>query len=257
MKGLVGVAVGLCLVALVAAPAADAEAPEWGRCVKQAGGQFGNAACTTKVTSGGKFEWLPGAAKGGFTMALKEGVFAMESSEKQKPLVCTGATASGVITAPNSINHVVLVLTGCTHAPPKEGPCQSAGRAANEVVTDELEGVLGVNVKAAEAIHDRVALELRPEGAGNVVATFECNPAGRYVVTGSLLHLMHSNAMVTARSEVFGEAKGEQMPECFVPCSVDQHTLEFEHEGFAPLEAGWSARFLTTYEEPLEINPVV
>lgn len=59
---------GLCLMAALAVSAvavasASAEAPEYGRCIKKAkaeGAGYSNAACTTAVGTGAKFEWAAG-----------------------------------------------------------------------------------------------------------------------------------------------------------------------------------------------------
>ena len=58
----------VCVVAMLAvgavtAASASAEAPEFGRCVKKAkaeGSGYSDSGCTSAVSSGAKFEWIPG-----------------------------------------------------------------------------------------------------------------------------------------------------------------------------------------------------
>ena len=75
MRGNLVVGLALLLVAVAFAPAAaQAEPPEFGRCLKIPGktGGFSNKSCTVASSgNNGGYEWSPGAAKTHFTTESK------------------------------------------------------------------------------------------------------------------------------------------------------------------------------------------
>lgn len=140
--------VGLCLVAVFAlgaivSTAAQAAAPEWGRCVAQKKGEYTNASCTTKSVKAkkGVFEFVAGPApscvpqkKGEYTnntctiksVKAKKGTFekaggpgnssvggsaTLETPALAGPVTCTANTALGEITGAKTAKDQIKFTT--------------------------------------------------------------------------------------------------------------------------------------------------
>ena len=104
----------LVVASAVMASTASAEAPEFGRCVKKAGGKYETSHCDTEEAGKNKFEWEPGpGAKPGFAEALSSGTLFMSKRKKGEEVECTGESATGEYAGPKTVSHVDIVLTGC------------------------------------------------------------------------------------------------------------------------------------------------
>src|SRR5438105_10436653 len=123
---------GLSLLAAFAlasatAASASAAAPEFGRCLKQAGGKFKNAGCTTASQPGEeRYEWFSGVVKNKFTTASKAETLVTFESANGSKITCTGEHSSGAeYSGTKSISKVVLIFTACEMS---RLPCTSAGQ---------------------------------------------------------------------------------------------------------------------------------
>jgi hypothetical protein len=246
---------GVCLAAAfvlsgIATATASASAPEFGRCVAQAGGKFAEGGCKTKASAGKeKFEWISGVVHNKMKGKLKEGVPTLETVGGTK-ITCKGLTYSGVISNPKEVASMVFKFTGCSTS---ELPCQS-GATSGEVVSASLGGQLGIEKVGETAAKDKVALELHGPGGGNLFE-FEC--AGlKVIVHGSVLFNVLANKMVLTSTLKMTASKGEQKPDKFAGGPTDQHTLESSTAGGPFEEAGLTMTDLTEFEEKIEVSSV-
>jgi hypothetical protein len=227
------------------------EAPEFGRCMKVAkgAGRFGSAACTGAAGSK-TYEWLSGAAKAHFSSSLKEGTATLQTSKAQK-VICTGLSSHGDYTGAHTVGNVVMAFTGCELAKVK---CLSTGAKEGEIVSSVLEGQLGVISTGVTAVHNKVGLDLFPEG-GTHVADFACRGTAA-VVRGSVIVPVTANKMLLTSNLVYAAlAKGRQKPEAFLGMPKD--ILETSLGGASFEQSGLKAKLSQTSEEALEINSVI
>jgi alpha-tubulin suppressor-like RCC1 family protein len=217
--------------------------PEFGRCVKVAAktGAFANAGCTKKAA--GSYVWMPGVVEQGFTSSA--GAATLETVNGTK-VVCTGETGKGEYLSPKLVGSVVLRFTGCA----TRLKCTSPGAHPGEVVTNPLEGVLGIRTAS---LPPKIALELFPDGF-EPVAEFSCVPT-TFVVRGTAAVPVVSNKMQLASTLKFAARRGRQKPEGFE--GGPREILETSINGYPFEQAGLTSEVQQTSEEPVEINSVV
>jgi len=132
--------VGACLLAAAAigsltASAAQAEQFEFGQCQKaekvgkEYKGKYSDKNCTTEVTSGGKYEFIPlpeGTARqqGGKGKGMTITVPASGVSVK-----CSKSSATGTLTGPKD-GEETIAFSGCSSA---AGTCSTAGGGKGEI----------------------------------------------------------------------------------------------------------------------------
>ncbi len=231
--------------------------PEFGRCLKAAGGEFEDAGCT-KAAGGptGSYEWHP--AFGGsaplertkFTTAIKAGTVSTLETVGKLQMVCTGAGSSGEYTGSKSVGAVTVTFTSCTAF---EGACTSAGAPTGTVVTHTLEGTLGVEELGAAPVENAIAEDLFPPGRTGPVAEFSCSGIA-VTITGSLIAPVPANAMKLTVPIKFKAVKGKQRPESFAgePSDVLLTSVLGAVE-----QAGETMTVNQSNEEKVEVNSVV
>jgi hypothetical protein len=224
-------------------------APEFGRCVRLAGGvkgKFATNSCTSPATAeSSSFEWQPGPGPSrGFTSQSRaETVPALETAAKLK-VKCTAETASGEYTGLRTTGSVVVRFTGCKAL---SAPCTSMGAAEGEIVTKTLQGVLGWVNRAEHA----VAEELSPAESGGPLAEATCGVA-TLTVRGSVLAPVNEGRMATTTIVKYMQVGGRQRPEQFE--GEPSSALEASLAG-GPFEpAGLSLSVTRTSAEAIEIN---
>jgi hypothetical protein len=231
-------------------------APEFGRCIKTAGGKYADAGCT--ATGGGKeYEWYSafGSAhpleKTGFSDAIKEGTIATLETVNKNVVNCTGQSATGKYTGNKTVGNVVVTFTGCSAFGMS---CSSEGAASGTIVTLQLEGVLGIEELGAEAVLNSVGQDLFPVGHSGPIGEFNCGGVG-LTIAGSIISPVNANAMKLTSAIKSKATKGKQHPENFVgePAEVLVTTIE----GGSPEQAGETLATVQTNEEKVEINTVV
>ncbi|HST32174.1 MAG TPA: choice-of-anchor L domain-containing protein [Solirubrobacteraceae bacterium] len=193
--------------------------PEFGRCVKVAGekvagktvyhGGFTKPTCLEKSpTRSGRYEWLPGVVKGGFTTALKgTGKAVLETVTKVK-VTCTGETGSGAITGVKALSGVTMRFTGCEA---KAGKCTTAGHPAGEIETKPLEGVLGWESQSLKL----AAVDLFPVGKAGPVVEYACGAGSATTLVGSVIAPVSEGKMTASTVLKFVAVAGRQKPESF------------------------------------------
>jgi hypothetical protein len=250
----IGIA-GLLLVAALATMAAAASsafatAPEFGRCLAQAGGKFQDSGCKTPSIPGKeKFEWHPGVEKAHFTSKLKEGTPTLETANLTK-ITCTGESGAGEITGERSVGNVTAKFNGCSTS---KLACQNAG--PEEINTNKLQGVVGVEKLGETAAKNKLAQALGPESPATADAEFEC--AGLpVIVRGTVLHPVTANKMLRVSTEKFSAKAGEQKPDHFAGGKADELILESSTAGGKFEEAGQSIIASVEFEEAGELSTV-
>jgi hypothetical protein len=239
---------------------ASAEAPEFGRCIKQAGGRFANAGCTETKAGSELYEWSPGPGpKVKFTDILggtKPFRWKLASNEEG---VCSGESATGEYTGAKTVGRVDIVLTGCESGPPEfRLPCGT-------ITVEPMRGEIGVYAKGETKALDKLGLKLSPE-TGERLAEFGC---GKFEPTifswrgGSVIAPLVANKMLLKEALPLHQRHRtfcieEQIPASFVgetPTPLEStHNCEIERE-FGPM--GWEMASKLTNEERIEANSVL
>ncbi len=228
------------------------EAPEFGRCVKVAkdAGKYKSSGCTS-LGGSEDYEWFAGVVTPPFTTKLSSGSVTLESVVLAAKMVCTGETGTGAYTGLKKVGTVVLKFTGCVLAGES---CSSAGSAPGEVVTETLDGVLGVEKLGADSLKNKIGLDLYPAASSSLIA-FSCGASTHAVLQGSVIVPVEANKMGLSQTLKFKESKGKQKPERFVVARQD--ILE-QSINSAPFEqAGVTMTVTQASGEEVEVNSVV
>ncbi len=176
-------------------------------------------------------------------------------------VTCSGVTSEGEYTGTKTVGDLKTAFTGCTTESFLGAlKCQSEGAAEGEIVTATLNGRLGI-ATSEEGKIVKVGLDLSP-AEGEDVAKFSCPYSlGEFkgsvsvVVTGSVIHYVKTNTMVSSETETFTQTKGKQKPEAFEGEPAD--VLESAIGSAAPEQSGMALRGTLTNVEEIEVNRVV
>jgi len=262
---IVVISVVAALASLAVVPAASAEPPEFGRCLKQATKaltNFDSARCVKRANEDagteeeqlkkGNYGWFPGVVKRQFTTALAPSTLATFETVTANKLVCTGQTGIGEYMNSKQVGKVVFKLTGCESGSLK---CESAGGGSGDVTTASLAGTLGFEtITEDQPVRDRLALELHAEGGGDI-AQFSCGGLA-HRIGGSFMRRLAANAMKLSATDKFTESKGRQKPDHFAGGVPGQHVLEWDNAGGPFEQAGLAMAETTTNEEKVEASTV-
>jgi hypothetical protein len=234
-----------------------AEPPEYGRCVKLAKGvkgKYATATCTSPATAEKfAFEWEPGPGpKAKFTTSIKALTVATLETVTKKLIVCTGQTSTGEYTGRKTVGNVVITFTGCEMGGSK---CTGAGAEEGEVVTNTLEGVLGIEKTSTEGpVKNKIAQDLFPVAEEGPLMEFSCGPTP-VSVRGSVLDPVKSNKMLSTATLKYAATAGKQKPEKFEGLPKDVLETSFGEAAFD--QSGLKLTTIQTSEEKIEINSVV
>jgi hypothetical protein len=248
----------------VGASGASAAAPEYGRCLKaeknakkEYNGSFSDSKCTKEVpvserAKKGKYVWLPGAANHKFTTSGGVGVLTTIHGSQVE---CKTESSTGEFKVGNNKEEqgVVVTFTGCKAV---GQPCTSPKMKSGELVTNELEGIVGWENKASK----KTDLELYPAKsvASHFFIEFECT--GFLVkVRGKVLVPIKNDKMTETETLKFIATKGRQKPEKWEESS-EPAILESSFSNFHEAEFEQAGQTITSTvkgEEKLELNAVV
>jgi len=221
-------------------------APEYGRCTEVApgAGRYANNACT-KWGSGMRYEWHPGALGVHFTLAAGAAAF---ESVKRSLITCKAGSGSGEYAGRKTLGGVILTFTGCEQLGEK---CTSTLAAEGEIVTNLLEGVLGVEHLGRTTVSNKIGLELLPVGEG---ATFMELSCGITTVTlrGAVIVPCVANKMQTVTTLKYSASRGKQRPERFVGEPAAILEASFGNKAFE--QTGVTFEATQTSGESLEAN---
>ncbi len=235
--------------------AAWATAPEYGRCLKQntgSGKQFRDSKCTKEVATGStkdKYEWLPGAGKRKFKSSGGVGVLTTIGGAGVE---CKSESSAGEFVEGNNKEEagVFVKFNGCKSV---GNPCSTPGAAKEELITNELDGIVGWENKARK----KTDLELYP-AAGDPNGYFiEFSCLGLVVkVRGHVLVPIKNDRMTSTETLKFVAKKGVQKPEKWEE-SAEPAILEASFKGGPFEQAGQDIISTVSGEEELELNAVV
>ena len=268
MTRLVRSALGAAVVVLACSATASAQAPEFGRCVKQIAvekayhGKYRDAKCTKAVTpeeeaKKGRFEWEPGPGpSNGFTTTGGTMTIVNESG---KTMVCTSEASSGefVPGADNKELTTVLIFRGCRGG---GGRCTTLPRSVEdegEVETIPLVGEVNWEDKATK--HVALALKPAPGYEGMSIIKVKCDFGIQVEWRGGLLVPIKTDKMTSA-NELKYSANGQgQKPHVWHvgEGSEEMVNLEMSWERFPFERTRFSLETTMTAEEPLELNAVL
>jgi hypothetical protein len=229
--------------------------PEFGRCVKAPaevvggktiyhGGYTATTCLLASPTRTGKYNWLPGVAKAGFTTALKPATTATFETVKKVKVVCKGETGSGALTGAKTVGEVVMRFTGCES---KAKKCTTAGLAAGEVETKRLEGTLGWQSKPLK----KAALDLFPIGNEGPVVEYTCEGSASSTLVGSVIAPVVAGKMAATATFKFTATAGHQKPEQFEGAPQDVLSSVLGEQ------VGLTVPSVQTFEEAVEVNTTV
>ena len=252
---------GLCLVVAlalgaVAAASAMATAPEYGRCVKVAKGtegKFATAKCITAATPEKHgFEWIPGAGKTKFE--TKGGVGILSSVNGQE-VECKTESSQGEFFEGNNkeAGNMTIKFNECVSL---AQPCTSPGAKEGELVTNDVEAVVGWENK----LKKKTDIELHPAKSvtSGQFIEFEC--IGLVVkVKGAVLVPVKNDAMKTSETLKFVAKLGKQKPEKWEESS-SKVFLEASFKGGPYEQSGQQIESTLKElagEQALELNAVV
>lgn len=251
-----GVLIAVSALGAMTATAASAlSGPEVGRCVKVAAetGKFSTSACTAEKAKG-SYEWLPGAVKN--KIKTTGGVGALET-RNGTTVGCNTEESGGEFNSPKTVIGVVVKFTGC-HSVGLE--CTSKGSKIGEIVTNPLEGKLGIIKRAYNAKKEetpsknKIGFDLFPTPAdGGLYVTFDCGVTLHMTVGGSVIvPTAPTNKMVTTFVLKYAATKGKQKPEKFDKETKD--VLLTEINGKTAEQSGITIESTQSGEESLELN---
>jgi hypothetical protein len=230
-------------------------APEFGFCVKVApgAGAYANSGCT-KTGGKGIYSWqTSGLAGTTFAVRHLTGLINLTTTGKSLALQCGEVSGAGEFSGPKTLGATTLTLSRCSNG---NQPCASPGQAAGTVVSDQLEGLLGVEKLGASPLKDKLGLDLFPSGHSGPVAEFTCGPGMPTVtIRGSVITPLKANKMQLEQKLNFKASGGAtQKPENFIGSGKD--VLEGQ-SGTGPFfRLGLSAKAALTSARAVEANSV-
>ncbi len=231
--------------------------PEFGRCKKapeengKPVAEYGNPGCTTvQKKHKGKYEWESGV--GNVHFSSQSSGFNLETANKTTRVSCGVETSTGEFTGDKTIGNIVFTFTECTSS---DGKCESAHEASGKIITNTLEGKLGVYKEAAskKLSGNKLAIDLLAEEESGALMSFTCEGKA-FSVQGSVVLPLTTNKMeppvlVLEAETKTVKSKTEQKWETF---DGSKHVLELSVEGGAPEAAALSTRIVEELPEGSE-----
>jgi hypothetical protein len=258
-------------ISAIASTSASAEAPEWGRCVKQVAvekvfhGKYSNAKCTLLVTpeeeaAKGKFEWFPGAVAGKNHFTTTGGPLDLRSTLRLSGIKCTSEKGQGEYSLTNSkqLANVVLEFAGCTNGTFK---CTTEGQSSGVIIFNELVGEVGYQ-KMGKA----TALKLAPgPSAGGKFIVFFCigseyryRGKGEEAGAGVLVNIKSGSMKATETLKFVASKKHIQKPVVWEGFPTETYP-ELSEEHLPYEQTGWTNEMTITNDEEMkyELNLLV
>jgi len=223
-------------------------APEYGRCteVTPGAGRYANNGCT-KSGAGMRYEWHPGAPGVHFTLAAGAAAF---ETVKRSLITCKTAIGSGEYTGRKTLGGASLTFTGCEQLGVK---CTSMLAAEGDIVTNLLEGVLGVEHLGKTSVSNKIGLELFPVGKAGAFMELACGIT-TVMLRGAVIVPIVANKMLTATTLKYSASRGKQHPERFVGEPTARLEAAFGNRAFE--QTGMTLEATQTSGEPVETNSV-
>lgn len=229
---------------------APEDLPEVGRCIKlkSATGVFANAGCTTRseAEDSGLYEWEPGPGVQPSFLFRNNGA-ALTAVGKGR-VTCAENTYEGEFVGSKTIE-LSLSLSGCEPVSHLGIKCESAGAAAGEVNTSNLEGHLGF---IKDGAHPTVGFVLTPAGGASSLTTMHCGEEPITITGGFIGAYSAVNRMQSQFTVAFAGDHGRQVPQALEGGSDE--LLEMALGEGPPESVAFLARDKATNREWLEIK---
>ncbi len=264
MSRLVGCLSGAAVVALACCAVASAEAPEFGRCVKQVAvektyhGKYRDPKCTKSVTAEeeakkGRYEWEPGpGANNKFTTT--GGAMKIETERGHK-MSCASEQSSGEFVSGTNNKELAttILFRGCKIM----HQCTTSGLKEGEVESNPLVGEVNWENKAKR----RTALALRAApGYEGVLLQVKCDIGVKVDWRGGVLASIKNDRIVEAETLKYTATKRNvQKPHVrhVGEGSEEAISLEARFENLFFEQSGMMLEMTMSGEEPLELNAVL
>lgn len=230
--------------------------PELGRCVKApteevkgkvvGTGAYTKENCATLTKRHeGLYNFEPGVLKKDFSSTEATSVSLSPASGTS--ITCSAEGLTGEYKSPRTIADASLKLSGCADT---SGKCTTGNATPGKIISETLEGALGVYKAAGNPARDKIGLELRPSGAGAFME-FSCGSTP-VKVKGAVILLVTANKMLPTVTLEGSTRRGKQTPESFV--QGPKEVLEESSDNGPYTQVGLSITLHAESEESLEVN---
>jgi hypothetical protein len=259
-------------IGTVATPSASAQAPEFGRCIKEVPvakvfhGKYSNSKCTLPVTpeeeaTKGKFERFPGAVAGKNHFTTTGGPFELRTTVRDVGLTCKSTKGEGEYSLTNSkrLTNVVLEFAGCESQ--FRFNCTTEGHSAGVLVFNELVGEVGYR-----RMGKATALKFEPgptaEGKFAVFkcigTTFRIRGKGEEAGAGILVNIKNGSMRATETLKFAASTKHIQKPVTWEGSPTETYA-ESSDENLPFEQVGWTNDLTVTNDEEMkyELNLLV
>jgi hypothetical protein len=188
-----------------------------------------------------------GVVEKGFTTTA--GAVKLETVGKAK-VTCSAESGAGEYSGAKTVSGVVMRFTGCESAGAK---CSSSGANEGEVITNPVEGTLGITSEGIkEGVEFRkIGLDLFPVGNAGTLMAFSCG-ATPWTLRGSVIVPVAADKMALSSALTYKAAKGMQLVTQFE--GEPQDILESSRSGGAFEQTGLGGKVTLTNKERVEIN---
>ncbi len=236
-------------------PASPPSPAQFGRCVRVPSvpgahyrGRYARVNCTT-LDETGRYEWYPGVDRTRFTSSLTSGGATFETAGRAR-VACSGETGAGEYSGSTltTVASLALAFTGCELL---GQACSSARAAAGEIVTGQLEGVLGITRRGETAARNGIGLSLSPAGGDGSFTEFSCG-ATQVSIRGAVVGLLAVNHMALSSKLNFSAAHGRQHPEGFL--GEPSEVLEASFDGGLFERVALRLKTALSSEEAVEVD---
>jgi hypothetical protein len=222
--------------------------PEFGRCIADTAGtgEYENASCTTPSTGGsGKYEWTS-PSRPDFDFTSGPAKFTTASG---LTVSCAASTTLEGEYSNGQTAAIALTFTGCAISGPIGGQCESSGAAAGEIVSNPLQGTLGVIESAPKLM---VGIVIKPTSGSELMA-FKCG-SNTLDVTGAVIaRSAKVDKMSVAFKLRFAASKGTQKPQALEGGNLETLSISSENGEEA---VGLDLRALMVNQQALEIKAI-
>ncbi len=261
---MVAVLVLVGIVCALAATAASAAPPEFGKCepvkAEKEGkktvyhGGFTDSKCTkVSASKEGKYEWYPLTGSIAFTavgtpMRAEGG---KKKGSKPNELVCVTTEDHGSLSTFRV--RIVVIFKGCQSGTMKY---ESEKQEEGTVVTSELEGTLGIEKAGGTAKQDKVGIAFKPVTEEIPWWEIFCVIGPKpIIVGGTAIARISPNHQSTGQTLTFSGSNGKQKPEQFE--GGVKEVLSGKFEGAATEQVQITTTLSLTLPEAVELNTVV
>lgn len=242
-----GCLLGMSVLGLLTPTLATATEPAFYECAKVKGGSFEDKQCTREAgtVKGEKYELEEGIRKGKIFKG-KGGEVRLYAPAINAPVPCTGSKDEGKLASPTTVEHLVLIFTGCSTM---FRPCTSTGAKRGEVRTETLDGRLGEIAPGSPGL---LASAHTAKGAASIAA-MSCEGLS-IEVSGSIVGELSGDVNALSKTFTLSYAEAEDGEPAITQFEGgDPQVLESVFNGSGPFSSSLRGT-ITNKTEELEIK---